>query len=117
MNYFFALSLVQYSGIVLAGFLLTALVLFLLLREQKSVKAVDGTIFSSEEARRAYESVFKRVDNLYSENDKNSGKVTLGFKSEFLKLLQNDGFADVKTLLIYREDFKKLVELFQEESI
>ncbi len=117
MNNFSAIGPFQYAGIALAGILLTVLVLFLLLREQKSIKAIDGTRFSSEEACRAYEAVFNRINNLYSDSEKDSSNLNQGFQPGFLKLLKKTGFSDVKILLNYREDFRKLIELFDEESV
>ena len=117
MNSFSALGPLQYAGIGLAGIVLTALVLFFLLREQKSIKALDGTLFSSDEACLAYEAACKRFEKLYSQSDKNSSSANLGFQTEFLKLLKKDGFVDVKTLLAFRDDFNKLVAMFNDELI
>ena len=94
------------------GLLLTVLVLFLLLREQKSIQASDGTRFSSEEACRDYEAVLERVKTLYYEKEKKSSStLTLGLRAEFLKLLKEEGFGEVKTLIKYRDDIKILAEL------
>ena len=47
---FAVLGPLQYLGIAFGGVVLTAAFLFFLLREQKNIQAIDGTLFSSEEA-------------------------------------------------------------------
>ena len=113
MNSFSALGPVQFVAIAIGGVFLTALCLFFLLREQKSIQAVDGTRFSSEEACRAYEEVLERINTLYLNIGKKPTRdMNLGFHPDFLTLLKNEGFKEVKTLMTYRDDFKRLVELF-----
>ena len=112
MYNFAALGPIQYVGIAIVGVLLTVGFLFFLLREQKNIKASDGTLFSSEEARQAYEELLKKVSILYLDNVKKESSELFGMQMTFIKVLQTEGFKDAKTLLKYKDDFKKLVELF-----
>ena len=114
---FAALGPLEYSGIALAGILLTALFLFFLLREEKSIQAKDGTRFPSEQACQAYEAICERVNTLYVEDKKRpSNALILGLGPEFLKLLKRDGFSDVKTLIKYREDFRNLSQILNNDA-
>ena len=116
MYSFAAFGPLQYVGIALAGVFLTVFFLFFLLREQKSIKAVDGTLFSSEEACRSYEIVLERVNALFKEREKNSSIEPFDLQMGFTKLLTKEGFVDAKTLIKYRYDFEKLVKLFNVDS-
>lgn len=117
MNVFLTLSPFLYAGIAIVGVVLTALVLFLLLREQKSIQAKDGTRFSSQEACNAYEAIYQRLETLYEVEGKESASQTkLGLSADFLQLLKVGGFGELKTLLIYQDDFKRLSCLFDDDS-
>ena len=117
MNSFASVSPLLYVGIALAGILLTALVLFFLLREQKSIEAQDGTRFSSEKACRDYETLVEKLNALYVvDADKPANSLKLGLRPDFLQLLKEEGFSELKILLKYQEDFRKLVFLFDDES-
>ena len=37
--------------------------------------------------------------------------------SSFIKLLKSDGFQDVKTMIKYKDDFRKLADLFELDSV
>ena len=117
MESFATLGPLQFTGIVLVGIFLTVLALFFLLRDQKSIKAADGTLFSTEEARLEYEAVLERLSLIYLSNDNNSPGATLEFQRGFLDSLKEKGFADAKALIKYRNDFKKLVVLFDQEIV
>ena len=84
--------------------------------ETNSIKAVDGTLFSSEEACRSYEIVLERVNALFREKEKNSSIEPFDLQMGFTKLLTKEGFIDAKTLIKYRYDFEKLVKLFNLDS-
>ena len=116
MNSFAALGPFQYVGIAFAGVLLTVAFLFLLLREQKSFLAIDGTRFASEKACNAYDEVFERMNLLYLKDEKNSESSTLGLQVAFLTLLKEKGFQETKTLMKYRDQFIKLSNLLTQES-
>jgi len=115
MNNFAAIGPLQYVAIAITGVFLTGGFLFFLLREQKAFKASDGKAFSSEEACRAYEVVLDRVQILYEEDEQKSSElVNFGFQVGFLKLLKSEGFSDPKKLMMYRDDFGKLVNIFNQ---
>ncbi len=116
MYSFAAFGPLQYVGIAFAGVLLTVFFLFFLLKEQKSIKAFDGTLFSSEEACRSYEIVLERVNQLFKEGEKNSSIEPFDLQMGFTNLLTKEGFVDAKTLIKYRYDFEKLVKLFNLDS-
>ncbi len=115
MYSFAALGSLQFVGIAITGILLTAFLLFLILREQKTIKAIDGTAFASEEACRTYEILLDKMSKLYAASEKNSVRETFGLKPEFLQLLKNEGFSEVKTLIKYRKEFEQLTNLFNQE--
>ncbi len=117
MNVFLTLSPFLYVGIAIVGIVLTALVLFLLLREQKSFQSKDGTRFSSQEACNAYEAIYQRLETLYEVEGKESASQSkLGLSADFLQLLKVGGFGELKTLLRYQDDFKRLSCLFEDDS-
>ncbi len=107
------------SAILVGGILLTVVLLYLLLRdqEQSSIKAFDGTAFSTVEACKAYEALYERINVLYEEKVTKSSRIdrNLGLSTKFLSLLKNEGFNDAKALITYREDFQKLSQLLFEE--
>ncbi len=114
MQMFATIGPLQIAGIAIAGTALTSLLLFLLLREQKSILASDGTRFSSESARNAYEEILSDITNLYLETtNKSASNDKFGISKEFLKLLKEQGFQETKTLIKFRSDFVKLAKLFE----
>ena len=117
MNVFLTLSPLLYAGIAIVGVVLTVLVLYFLLRDQKSIQAMDGTRFSSQEACNAYEAIYQRLEALYEVEGKESASQSkLGLSADFLQLLKVGGFGELKTLLIYQDDFKRLSCLFDDDS-
>ena len=112
MDKFAALGPFQYIGITIIGVLLTIILLFLLLREQKNIKASDGTLFASEEACKAYEDLCNKINVLYLDTSNKNPSELFDIQTDFIKLLTSEGFKDVKTLIKYQEDFKKLAGLF-----
>ena len=116
MYSFVALGPLQYVEIAFAGFLLTGLFLFFLLREQKSYIAIDGTRFSSEKSCEAYNKVFERVNLLYIESENKSESSTLGLPAPFIKLLKERGFEETKILMKYRQEFIRLAKLLSTEN-
>ncbi len=112
MYNFAALGPLQYVGIAILGSILTAAFLFFLLREQKNIKASDGTLFSSEEACKAYENLLNKISTLYLDAGSKTSSELYGIEIDFLRLLKTEGFKEPKTLIKYKEEFKKLVGLF-----
>ena len=81
--------------------------------------ASDDSTFNSQEACDAYESLLKRISFLYEDESstKNRSKKEIsGMKPSFIKLLKEGGFKDLKTLVKYKDDLKKLVDLFELEE-
>ncbi len=115
-NTFLTLGPIQSIGIGLLGIALTIGTLTLILRQGtvQGIEASDGTKFSSEEARSAYEAMLKNLKPLYEEDESRMEK-GLQFQRGFLGFLKKSGFNDLKTLLIYKDDIKRLVELFEKE--
>ena len=107
-----ALGPLQYVGVAIGGVVLTAVFLFFLLREQKNIEASDGTLFSSEEACKSYEELLQKINKIYLDTENKTSAELFGIQITFIKILQNDGFKDAKTLIKYKEDFRKLVNLF-----
>ncbi len=105
-------ALIAFLGI---AFTVGTLALIFKQVQGKVIEASDGTRFNSEESCRAYESTLDRLKPLYQESDSSLDKV-LGFSQGFLELLKNTGFRDLKTLLKYKGDIQKLVELFDETN-
>ena len=65
-----------------------------------------------------YSELYKRsivsYDNLiklFDKNELNKDKI-YGFNKGFIDVLIDSGFKDLKTLMKFREDFKKLAEIF-----
>ena len=109
---FAVLGPLQYLGIAFGGVVLTAAFLFLLLRETKNIKASDGTLFSSEEACKTYEDLLNKINLLYLDTGEKKPIGPFGMQMAFIQLLKTEGFKDPKTLIKYKEEFKKLVYLF-----
>ena len=105
--------------VFLVGFLATALLLrFILSNSRKSkevFQACDGTKFSLEKDLKEYETLYARLKCLYEENpssNQRKQKSKLGLKVAFIQQLKADGFANLNLLISNKEQFKKLVELF-----
>ena len=110
-------GVIQIIGIAVLGVLATFSVLFLILREGSSIKASDGKAFSTEEECLAYEAVLQQVKGFYStQGNEPTSYDDIGLQVGFVKLLTEKGFQDAKTLMKYQDDFKKLVNLFEQGS-
>ena len=109
-----------YIGLVaLVGFLATGLLLRFIFSNSRKSKEVfqanDGTKFSLEKDLKEYEILYARLKCIYEENpssDQRKQKAKLGMKVAFLQQLKADGFANLNLLISNKEQFKKLVELF-----
>ncbi len=106
----------QAIGLALLGIALTVGTLALILRQvsSKSIEASDGCKFSSEEECRLYEIALQKLKPLYEINASNTNN-TYGFNQDFLEILKNKGFNDLKTLLKYSSEIQKLSELLKNE--
>ncbi len=105
--------------VVLVGLLITGLLLrFILLSPgtpKEVFEAIDGTTFSREKDFNEYQLLYERLKPLYEESSSANPKkqnARLGISSAFLQKLKEDGFTNLNLLISNREQFKKLVELF-----
>ena len=105
--------------VVLVGFLATGLLLRFIFSNSRKSKEVfqanDGTKFSLEKDLKEYEILYARLKCIYEENpssDQRKQKAKLGMKVAFIQQLKADGFANLNLLISNKEQFKKLVELF-----
>ena len=105
--------------VVLVGFLATGLLLrFIFSNSRKSKEAFqanDGTKFLLEKDLKEYEILYAKLKCLYEEkpsSDQKKQKAKLGMKVAFIQQLKADGFANLNLLISNKEQFKKLVELF-----
>ena len=100
--------------IACGGILLTVATFILVFRQEPRnvFEASDGTRFNTEEACSSYESAFEKLKPLYDESTSNLDK-SFGFNTGFLELLKTSGFKDLTTLLSYRDDIRKLVEIYE----
>ena len=102
--------------IAIAIFILIALVflsLFLFKSINKnSFKAEDGSVFDTQSDLDLYMNLYEKTKPLFSSNnEKASPQQLLGFEQLFISKLTTEGFADLKTLVKYRKQFKSLSDL------
>ena len=76
-------------------------------------EAPDGTRFSSKKDFNEYDFLYKRLKSLYEEK-KNAN---LGLSENFVNLIKLEGFSTLNLLISNKEQFKKLVELFDVSEI
>ena len=102
--------------IAIAFFILIAIVFLLLFLfksiNKKSFIAEDGSIFDTQSDLDLYLNLYDKTKPLFSaDNEKGSSQQILGFEKLFLSKLTTEGFADLKTLIKYRKQFKSLSDL------
>ena len=102
--------------IAIAIFILIALVflsLFLFKSiNKKSFTAEDGSVFDKQSDLDLYQDLYDKTKPLFSlDNEKGTAQQILGFEKLFLFKLTTEGFADLKTLVKYRKQFKSLSDL------
>tara|TARA_Y100001968_G_scaffold314291_1_gene339480 strand:- start:929 stop:1315 length:387 start_codon:yes stop_codon:yes gene_type:complete len=105
--------------VVLVGLLTTILLLRFILGSSSNLKevfhAVDGTKFSRKKDLKEYEFLYERLKYIYEENpltNQSKQNTKLGLTVNFIQQLKADGFANPNLLISNKEQFKKLVELF-----
>ncbi len=113
MNSFYV-GLVVLVGIVATGLLLG--VIFSKSAKPKDLfEAIDGTKFSREKDCNEYEYLYERLKFLYEENsssNQSKKNVSIGLSKTFVQQIKTDGFANLNILISNKDQFKKLVELF-----
>ena len=102
--------------IVIAAFLFLAVfvLLFFLFKSfnKKSYIADDGSIFQNKSDLDLYNSLYEKTKPLFSSvEDVDPSPVIQGFDKKFLRKLKTEGFHDLKTLIIYRDQIKLLLDL------
>ena len=110
--------------VVLVGLLATGLLLrfiFLSAGSPKKVfEAIDGTKFSREKELKEYEFLYERLKCIYEENssaNQRKKNAKLGLTVTFIQQLKVDGFGNLNLLITNKEQFKKLVELFDVSGV
>tara|TARA_Y100001968_G_scaffold269501_1_gene260328 strand:+ start:166 stop:498 length:333 start_codon:yes stop_codon:yes gene_type:complete len=79
---------------------------------KKSFIAEDGSVFETQSDLDLYQNLFDKTKSLFvTDNAKISSEQILGFEKSFLSKLTREGFPDLKTLVIYRKQFKSLSDL------
>ena len=79
---------------------------------KKSFTAEDGSVFDSQADLDLYQRLYEKTNFLFSPADENSSPLqTLGFEKSFISKLTKEGFPDLKTLIVYRKQFKSLSDL------
>ncbi len=102
--------------IAIAIFILIAIIFLLLFLfksiNNKSFTAEDGSVFDSQSDLDIYQNLYDKTKPLFSSDDENgTSQPILGFQKSFLTKIKSEGFPDLKTLVIYRKQFKLLSEL------
>ncbi|ABX08735.1 hypothetical protein [Prochlorococcus marinus] len=89
-------------------------------KTKKSFISKDGTSFRDQESCDNYEVICERFTGFFDEEalrtNKKKNDLT-GLRIAFIKLLKSDGFQDVKTMIKYKDDFRKLADLFELDSV
>tara|TARA_Y100001968_G_C19017958_1_gene553732 strand:- start:193 stop:525 length:333 start_codon:yes stop_codon:yes gene_type:complete len=79
---------------------------------KKTFIAEDGSVFTNQSELDLYQSLYEKTKPLFIVDDvKGSSQSISGFQKSFLIKLTTDGFPDLKSLLIYRKQFKALSDL------
>ena len=79
---------------------------------KKSFIAQDGSVFDSQSDLDLYQNLYDKTKPLFIPYDeKGSDQQILGFEILFISKLTTEGFADLKSLIKYRKQFKSLSDL------
>tara|TARA_B100000700_G_C15062280_1_gene866695 strand:- start:3588 stop:3929 length:342 start_codon:yes stop_codon:yes gene_type:complete len=81
---------------------------------QIKIKAIDGTLFPNQSECTKYELLLSKLSCLY-EDDIQPKQNILGMRPSFVSALRTNGFSDLKTLLLFKDDLNTLVNLINEE--
>ncbi len=105
------IKLIAIAIFILVGIVFLILFLFKSINK-KSFTAEDGSVFDNQSDLDLYQNLYIKTKPLFSiSDDKSSTQQILGFDKSFLSKLTSEGFADLKTLLKYRKQFKSLSDL------
>ncbi len=110
--------------LVLLGLTFTIIILrYTLSGDSKSKQAfiaIDGSRFSSQKACDDYEEIYKLLECLYQEEalvKAKKNKEIIGLSLLFVDQIKSGGFSDLKTLISFQNDFKKLALLFDSNQV
>ena len=110
--------------VVLVGLLTTVFLLRFILsgpgNPKKFFEATDGTKFSNEKELKDYEFLYEKLKCLYEENSsykQRKENTRHGLTLTFIQQLKTDGFVNLNLLISNREQFKKLVKLFDVSEV
>ena len=79
---------------------------------KKSFTAEDGSVFDNQADLDLYQQLYDKTISLFSPDNENvSAQQILGFEKSFISKLTKEGFPDLKSLIIYRKQFKSLSDL------
>ena len=79
---------------------------------KKSFTAEDGSVFDNQADLDLYQQLYDKTTPLFSPDNENvSSQQILGFEKSFISKLTKEGFTDLKSLIIYRKQFKSLSDL------
>ena len=105
------ITLIAITIFILIAILFLSLFLFKSINK-KSFTAEDGSVFDTQYDLDLYMNLYEKTKPIFSSNDENSSvHQLLGFEKLFLSKLTTEGFPDLKTLVIYRKQFKSLSDL------
>ncbi len=84
------------------------------LKSKGAFVASDGTKFPTKEACDDYDYIYKSLEDLYQEealSKARNRRQILGLRLSFVNQIKDGGFQDLKTLISFKDDFKKLARL------
>ncbi len=105
---------ITFIAIAIFIFVAIAFLTFYLFKSinKKSFTAEDGSVFGNQPDLDLYERLYDKTNSLFCPDDDNgSAEQILGFEKSFISKITKDGFPDLKTLIIYRKQFKSLSDL------
>ncbi len=112
------------GSVVLVGLLSTGFLLRFIFsssaKSKENFKAIDGTAFSSKKECIEYDFLYNKLEFIYNDNNSSAQRrniASLGLGSSFIKQLKSEGFSDLNSLISNKEQFRKLVELFDVSSM
>ncbi len=93
---------------------IVAVILFIiisltLIKKKETFKASDGSLFMNKEDYEIYENLTIKLAPLFNDSKGNDKLInSLGLDTTFVDLLKNKGFKDLKSIIIYKEQFATL---------
>ena len=105
------ITLIAIAIVIFIALVFLALFLFKSINK-KSFTAEDGSVFDNQDDLDIYQNIYESTKPLFRTDDENgSVQLILGFEKLFLSKLKTEGFADLKTIVKYRKQFKSLSDL------